>query len=471
MIRRPPRSTLFPYTTLFRSRSREPALDVIRVALGVREIERRQDRPVEDTARGLTERRRLAAGYRLRRVANASLQLQPDPGSSFADLVDDQELAVAPVAEVVLEDRPHALGVRPGHRERVREQRAQLGGRVAAREDDDEPDHQDRPAKPQHEASPPGHDLRLSGGVPLGHGQTTRPRACGRGDRAALRRSLAGLSVLARAPPRLSSAGRLLPDGRAGRRGRRATGNRPRLDPARRRDARARDRGRAPAPEGLRPLPADGDRLRAVSASGDPGRGRRCRARDRDLRARNAARHTPDRAEASAPGARADRSEDGPVSEILVAQGEQTDALTFPATLPILPLKETVVFPESMTPLAIGQERSVKLIENVVSGERLLALVTVKNEEADPPGWDDLYDVGTAAVVHKMIKVPDGTLRIQTEEKQKLLELDDVHARLREISAILNRELEVFELGSKIQSQVQEEMEKGQREFFLRQQL
>jgi ATP-dependent Lon protease len=63
------------------------------------------------------------------------------------------------------------------------------------------------------------------------------------------------------------------------------------------------------------------------------------------------------------------------------------------------------------------------------------------------------------------------TLRLKTEEKQKLLELADVHARLREISAILNRELEVFELGSKIQSQVQEEMEKGQREFFLRQQL
>jgi ATP-dependent Lon protease len=244
------------------------------------------------------------------------------------------------------------------------------------------------------------------------------------------------------------------------------------------------------------------------------------------------------------------------MSEILVEQGEQTDALTFPATLPVLPLKETVVFPESMTPLAIGQDRSVKLIEDVVSGERLLALITVRNEEADQPGWDDLYDVGTAAVVHKMIKVPDGTLRIlvqglrrirlegrtqtdpylvgefsevpdvleesrevealtrnvqglfarviglvpylpeelqiaaanvedpsalcnlvastlrlKPEEKQKLLELADVHARLREISAILNRELEVFELGSKIQSQVQEEMEKGQREFFLRQQL
>src|SRR5437763_2467725 len=63
------------------------------------------------------------------------------------------------------------------------------------------------------------------------------------------------------------------------------------------------------------------------------------------------------------------------------------------------------------------------------------------------------------------------TLRLKTEEKQTLLELLDVESRLREISTILSRELEVFELGSKIQSQVQEEMEKGQREFFLRQQL
>ena len=80
--------------------------------------------------------------------------------------------------------------------------------------------------------------------------------------------------------------------------------------------------------------------------------------------------------------------------------------------LPVLPLKETVVFPESMTPLAIGQERSIQLIDDVVAGDRMLALVTVRNTEAEPPGWDDLYEVGTAAVVHKMIKVPDGTLRI-----------------------------------------------------------
>jgi ATP-dependent Lon protease len=244
------------------------------------------------------------------------------------------------------------------------------------------------------------------------------------------------------------------------------------------------------------------------------------------------------------------------VSEALVQDQQEELELKFPATLPVLPLKDTVVFPESVTPLAIGQERSIKLVEDVVSGDRVLGLVTVKNGDADQPGWDDLYTVGTAALVHKMIKVPDGTLRIlvqgvrrigldrpvqsdpyligefaelpdeleetpevealtrnvqslfgriiglvpylpeelqiaaanvedpsalcnlvastlrlKTDEKQRLLELTEVEARLREISAILNRELEVFELGSKIQSQVQEEMEKGQREFFLRQQL
>src|SRR5213082_2074665 len=242
------------------------------------------------------------------------------------------------------------------------------------------------------------------------------------------------------------------------------------------------------------------------------------------------------------------------MSELLTE--ERIEELEVPAELPVLPLKETVVFPQSMTPLAIGQERSVKLVEDAVDGERLLALVTVNNLEVEQPSWDDLYEIGTAAVIHKLIRVPDGTLRIlvqgvrrirldrrlhdnpylvgqfaevpdeveespevealtrnvqtlfgrvissvpylpdelelaaanvddpsalsylvastlriKTDEKQELLELTDVGARLREISVILNRELEVVELGSKIQSQVQSEMEKGQREYFLRQQL
>jgi ATP-dependent Lon protease len=235
----------------------------------------------------------------------------------------------------------------------------------------------------------------------------------------------------------------------------------------------------------------------------------------------------------------------------------EESALDYPAVLPVLPLKETVVFPQSMSPLAIGQERSVRLIDDVVAGDRLLALVTARDGSLDEPGWDELHEVGTVALVHKMIKVPDGTLRIlvqgldrvhldnrletapyllgefselpdvleetpevealtrnvqglfgriiglapylpeelqlaaanvddpsalchlvastlrtiKTEERQEILEQVDVETRLRIVSAILNRELEVFELGSKIQSQVQSEMEKGQREYFLRQQL
>ena len=235
---------------------------------------------------------------------------------------------------------------------------------------------------------------------------------------------------------------------------------------------------------------------------------------------------------------------------------EQQVPEELPAQLPVLPLKETVVFPESMTPLAVGQERSIKLIDDVVAGERMLALLTVSNVEAEPPGWDDVHRVGTVAVVHKLIKVPDGTLRIlvqglqrvrlrepvtdepyligefeelpdivpdspevealtrnvqgqfariigltpylpeelqlaaanvddpsalchlvastlrlKTEERQELLELTNVEERLRAVSLILERELDVSELGSKIQSQVASEIDKGQREFFLRQQL
>src|SRR5262249_25195639 len=230
---------------------------------------------------------------------------------------------------------------------------------------------------------------------------------------------------------------------------------------------------------------------------------------------------------------------------------EQQGEIEIPSTLPVLPLKETVIFPQSVSPLAIGQERSVKLVDDVLEGERMLALVTVKDTEADEPGWDDLYEVGTAAVGHKMTRAPEGTrrilvggvgriglrgrvqdepylvgefeevpdeleespeleaitrsvqtefgrlislvpylpselelaaanvddpsalshlvastLRLKTEEKQGLLEQRDVTARLRDVLRILTRELEVVELGTKIQSQVQSELEKGQREYF-----
>ncbi|HEU5065428.1 MAG TPA: endopeptidase La [Gaiellaceae bacterium] len=240
----------------------------------------------------------------------------------------------------------------------------------------------------------------------------------------------------------------------------------------------------------------------------------------------------------------------------LMEEQIDVDELELPSELPVLPLKDTVVFPDSVLPLAIGQERSVRLVEDVISGNRLIALVASKDSELEQPGWDDLHTVGTAAVVQKMIRVPDGslrilvqgiarirlldrlqdepylvgrfvdvpdvyeetpegqaltqnvqnlfgrliglvpylpeelalaaanvddssalchlvasTLRLKTEEKQQLLEQEDVEKRLRAVLVILNRELEVAELGSKIQNQVVSEMESSQREYFLRQQL
>jgi ATP-dependent Lon protease len=209
-----------------------------------------------------------------------------------------------------------------------------------------------------------------------------------------------------------------------------------------------------------------------------------------------------------------------------------------------------------MTPLAIGQERSIRLVDEAVAGDRSIALATSRSGEDEAQGAEDLHEVGTSAVIHKMIRVPDGTLRVlvqgqrrirlvsveqtepflagrfddlpdvvgrereiealarnveslfgriialvpylpeelelaaanaaspsalgnliastlrlKTDEKQELLAEPDVEARLRRLTVLLNRELEVFELGTKIQSQVQSEMEKSQREYFLRQQL
>ena len=97
--------------------------------------------------------------------------------------------------------------------------------------------------------------------------------------------------------------------------------------------------------------------------------------------------------------------------------------IELPATLPVLPLKETVVFPQTVTPLAIGQERSIRLIDDVVAGERLLALITARDASVEAPGWDDIYEVGTIAVVHKMVKFPDGTLQVLIGGLQRVRQL------------------------------------------------
>jgi ATP-dependent Lon protease len=229
---------------------------------------------------------------------------------------------------------------------------------------------------------------------------------------------------------------------------------------------------------------------------------------------------------------------------------------TLPEALPVLPLRDSVAFPDTVMPLAVGQERSIKLLNDVLGGNRMLVMVATNDPEKEEPGPDDLYRVGVVGVVARMLKVPDGTvrilvqcgqrvelgdfvatqpylvariselpdevipspelealvrnvqatfsriieelpylpeelqmavanvddpaelahmiaasLRIKTEDKQRLLEELGVTKRLRLLSEILARELELVEIGSRIQSQVQSEMDRGQREYFLRQQL
>ena len=83
-----------------------------------------------------------------------------------------------------------------------------------------------------------------------------------------------------------------------------------------------------------------------------------------------------------------------------------------PTILPILPLKDTVVFPETMTPLAVGQPRSVNLIDDILRGDKQVGLVASKRPDIETPGPDDVNMVGVLATIQKMIKAPDGTLRI-----------------------------------------------------------
>ncbi len=234
------------------------------------------------------------------------------------------------------------------------------------------------------------------------------------------------------------------------------------------------------------------------------------------------------------------------------------DGLHIPAELPILPLRGLVVYPQTAVPLTVGQPRSIRLVDEVVAGERLIGLFTAKDPELETPGPDDVHSVGTLAAVHRLFRAPDGTIRLLVQgvariridhfvgtepylrasvsaapentveqvehelealmrtvtdqftrlaelmpsipgelitsalnvddplqlvyaiatyirlalnDQQRLLELDGVTDKLRFLMTLLNKELEVLELGRKIQTEAQSEMEKVQREYYLREQL
>jgi ATP-dependent Lon protease len=95
-----------------------------------------------------------------------------------------------------------------------------------------------------------------------------------------------------------------------------------------------------------------------------------------------------------------------------------------PDALPVLPLRDSVVFPLTAVPLAVGQARSLRLVDDVMRGNRLLALVAQRDATAEPAGPDALYRVGTAGVIHQLARVPDGTVRLMVQGLERVRVLD-----------------------------------------------
>jgi len=235
---------------------------------------------------------------------------------------------------------------------------------------------------------------------------------------------------------------------------------------------------------------------------------------------------------------------------------EEEEELSVPRELAILPLKGVVVYPLTFQALNVGQPRSIQLVDEATVHKQMIGLVASRDPEIEEPTPDDVYDIGVAATIHRMIKAPDGTIRLlvqgveririeewageqpylrarvkvlpdQIEESlevealmrnatdllrrlvalvsqmpdevlmaainlddprqlvyfvatnvrmelpdaQAILEIDSVREKLLKLTTVLTKELEVLELGRKIQTEAQSEMEKLQRDYFLREQL
>jgi ATP-dependent Lon protease len=230
--------------------------------------------------------------------------------------------------------------------------------------------------------------------------------------------------------------------------------------------------------------------------------------------------------------------------------------LNLPSELPILPLRGLVVYPQTAVPLTIGQPRSIRLVDDIVLEDRLIGLIASKNPENENPAPDDLFQVGTVAMIQRLFRAPDGTIRLliqglarfrtveytQSEpylrakiepipeqvesglevealarnvrdqfehiaemipsiprelvssvaaiqdplqtvytianfqrmelaDAQFILELDSTDKKLRKLVSILTRETEVLDLGQRIQNEARSEIDKMQREYFLREQV
>lgn len=249
-------------------------------------------------------------------------------------------------------------------------------------------------------------------------------------------------------------------------------------------------------------------------------------------------------------------SSDNETASSDLPSGSESSTQKYPDALPILPLRGLVVFPNNSVPLTVGVPRSIKLVDDAMNGDKLVGLVAAINPELETPGPNELYKVGTIATVHRLLRAPDGTVRLlvqgierfrlgkfvqeepylkakihlapELDEKnietdalarnardqfqqitqmipsfpeelansilslenplqtayaianfqrmdlkdaQEILELDSVYNKLKKLIGLLVREAEVLQIGQKIQNEARGEIEKVQREYFLREQM
>ena len=105
-----------------------------------------------------------------------------------------------------------------------------------------------------------------------------------------------------------------------------------------------------------------------------------------------------------------------------MADNEQQE-LAIPHELPILPLRGVVVYPMMWLPLTIGQERSIRLVDDALAdkdGHRIIGLFASRDAEVEEPTPDQIFQVGTAALVHRMLRAPDGTIRLIVQGLERI---------------------------------------------------
>ncbi len=236
---------------------------------------------------------------------------------------------------------------------------------------------------------------------------------------------------------------------------------------------------------------------------------------------------------------------------------ESEEQIKVPDTLPVLPLRDIVIFPFMIVPLFVQREKSIKAVDQALSDNRMILLVSQRDLDKEEPLTSDLYEVGTVAIIMRMLKLPDGRIRIlvqglsrakvlnvdetgpclqarissmneaspepslelealmrsvksslektvalgknvspevmaiavnledpgrladltasnldlKVEDAQSVLDLIDQNARLRRVNELLNKEINVLTVQQEINSQAKGEIDRSQREFYLRQQL